>query len=465
MDYDKRHVKWYWLFLFLVYCGAVIYLLFAANPYLYSHHELRAAMNHSDSMELLTIPAESGQRQKLTDPTFFSRFNFSHSAVDPVGSPRNKNYTEFKKYPVQLNEENFTVEKIAQDPSGFYLASTSPWIISVGLTGEVRWKFRMRDLGENQAAWAPLLDQETAYIFHPGGEVYGVNKETGTLVWTTRLDDEIISQPFMWKDELIIPVEREKGPIWLRLHRADGRVAPKKIKLDIASPFEVSLGPGGKSLLFTTDNKLYSVDPNTWEIVWSLSVTDPIKGPAVVAESQIFLATLGAKIVKVDGGKKAKVDWEVDLEKAPASPPSFLPVVNRLSVQLVGGTLVAIDVKLGKVLWSYNNENHNPLTDTWSVRLSAKHIEEFKMDWLHKGWTIWSACGSRKICIYTPNKGQLVERIVMSASPMTLPLPVEKTWISFGEIKPGQYEISHLLEQSEIKKILAESATETQKPQ
>lgn len=454
MDYDGRQIRWYWLLLFILYSGVVIYLLFMGNPYLYSHHELRAAMSRGEATNtLLTIPATPPAEMKVGSPTFFARFNFARNGVDPLGSPRNKNYEEYQQFPVKHDVEGFEVQNIAQDPTGFYLTGKSPWVISVGLDGELRWKFRAHDLKDDKAMSTVLLDESSAYIVHPQGELLGLSKTDGTIRWLTNLDKEVIAQPFLWKDQLIVPVKGTTTSEWMRVRRADGKNIDKPIKLDMKPGFLVSQGPGNKTLIVTAENKIMAIDTEDWKVDWSQTLTDPIKGPAVMVENQIFVATLGSKLIKLDANKKGKVDWEVDLEKPPASAPTYIPIANRLSIQLANGEIAAVDVKLGKLLWSYNTLNKSPLVDTWSVRLSAKHIEEYKMDWLHKGWTVWSACSNKHFCIFTPNKGQLVQSIALTGNPLTLPLNNDRAWIFFGQKKPGEYVISHLLEGSEIKKL------------
>lgn len=463
MDYDGRKIRWYWLLLFVLYSGAVIYLLFMGNPYLYSHHELRAAMSRGEATDtLLTIPAKPPSAEKVGSPTFFQRFNFNRNGIDPLGSPRSKNYEEFHVYPVKHGLENFEIETIAQDGSGFYLTGKSPWVVSIGLDGELRWKFRTRESKdkdkEKEKPLPPvLLDEHSAYVIQPNGELLALSKNDGSIKWLTNLDKEIIAQPFLWKEFIIVPVKGTTASEWMLVSRGDGRLNDKTGKIDIKPGFLVSQGPGNKSLIVTVDNKVIAVDTDEWKIEWTQTLTDPIKGPAAVVDHQIFVATLGSKLIRIDASKKGKVDWEVDLEKAPAGAPSFIPIANRLSIQLTNGEVVAVDAKLGKLLWTYNSLNKSPLTDTWSVRLSAKHIEEYKMDWLHKGWTVWSACSNKHFCIYTPNKGQLVQSVQLSGAPLTLPLQNDRAWIFFGQKKEGEYVISHLLEAAEIKKLKAEA--------
>lgn len=458
MDYDRRQVKWYWIVLFVLYSGGVLFLLFENNPYLYSHNELRAAMSRGDTLDFFTLPAKSAGTENVGPATYFSRFDAGHTGIDPLGSPRSKNYEEYSQFPVNFGEEGFTPEAVAQDSSGLYISGKSPWIFSVGLDGEVRWRFKTRDLKDDKSGPFVFLDEKSVYVVHPQGEILSLDKTNGHVRWLTHLERDVVADPFIHRSLIIVPVKGTKAAEWVPIKRADGKAVKKGVPVEIKPDFKVSETAGGKTLIVVSDNKVFAVDPEDFSIEWTQTLTDPVVGTATVFENQIYVSTLGSKIVKIDIAKKGKVEWDLELEKAPLTPPTYMPVVHRLSVALDDGQLVMVDAKLGKQLWNYNTLNKSPLADSWAVRISAKHIEEYKMDWLHKGWTVWSSCSTRHFCIFTPNKGQLIQSIALSAQPVVLPLQMEKSWIFFGKNKDGKYILSHMLELAEIKKLKAEAA-------
>lgn len=452
MEYESRKVKWYWLVLFIAYSGAAAYVLFQGNPYLYSHIELRSALMEGAEAQLQTIPSEPSAPSKTGAATFFSRYSFERTAVDPISATRSKNYVEYQTHKVETGLENWTPEHIAYDSTGFYITGKSPWAIAVSLEdGKARWKYKFaRPVGE-KGLYAPLLDDANVYLVHPTGEVAALDKITGEIRWLLPVNFEVVAQPFLWQSQLVMPVKAEKGLQLLIIQRAKGQREEVLPRLEIKPGFSLSRVSSLNKLVATVDNKVHMIDPSNWTVEWSQTLTEPILGPATVVDSSLFVATLGGKIIRLDASKKGKLDWEVDLEQPSASPPAFLPITNRLSFLDSEGALVVIDAKTGKGLWRYNIENKSELKETWSARLKGNHIEEFKMDWLHKGWTIWSPCGERRFCVFTPNKGQMIERIQLSGEPLTLPLALERRWIFFAKAKSGQFLISHVLEEGEIK--------------
>lgn len=451
MEYESRQVKWYFLLLFTLFCGGVVYLLFSGNPYLYSHLELRSALMVGDSTSRHTVPYKPAPPVKLGQPTWYARYGLQRTANDPFGAPRSRAYEEFEHHAVDLS---FEVGNVTGDDSGFYVSGKSPLVAAVGLDGKVRWQYRFLELGADRAIGPILLDEGSAYVFHPAGRIIALDKTSGTLRWVMDLRQELVAQPFLWQKNIYVPVKGATSGIQLvTLHRADGQAEATNVKLDIKPGFTLAFSPALEAFVATADNKVIAIDPAEWEILWSQTLTDPVKGPAVINDHAIYVSTLGAKIVKLDSSKKGKIEWEADLEKPAASPPAYLPIMQKLSFLDTAGHLNAVDAKAGKVLWRTPTENRNPLVETWSARLKGNNIEEFKMDWLHKGWTIWGPCADRRVCIYTPGKGQLIERIALSGSPMGLPLALEKRLAFFTQVKPGKYSVSLALEESEVKKL------------
>ena len=456
MEYESRKIKWYYLLLFVLFCAGVVYLLFSGNPYLYSHLELRSALVAGEVKYRRTIPSKPDAPAKLGPPSAWARYNLQRTAVDPVSAPRSRSYVEFEKHAVELGE-GFDVQHVNGDQSGFVVTGKSPRAAAVDLDGRVRWTYAFSEAVGDRGLWPAQIDEQSVYLIHPTGEVVCLDKVTGALRWLLPLHQEVAAAPFLWGKELMVPIKGPSGVQMTAIARGDGRVEGPPVKLDAKPGFTVSESVSLTALILTIDNKVSAVDPETWKTLWSQTLTEPTRGPAVVVDNQIFVATMGGKIVRLDGAKRGKIDWEVELEKPAVSAPSYLPVMHRLAFLDTAGQLTAIDAKLGKVLWRTPVENRNVLNETWSARLKGQNIEEFKMDWLHKGWTIWTPCRDRGFCVYTPNKGQLIERIALTGVPLALPIALDKRWAFFTQVKPGRFNVSKILEESEVKKLHAQS--------
>lgn len=456
MEYESRKVKWYWMLLFILFCGGVIYLLFSANPYLYSHIELRSALSLGDTTTLQTIPIKPATIGNSGAATFWPRYNEERTAMDPIGSPRSRAYVEVGHFAINETLDPNVTKNITGDSSGFFLSGKTPWVVCVDLEdGHIRWKYRFLDLPPEQSVAPVILDEASAFLAHPKGRLVSLDKKTGQLHWALDLNRDLAAPPFIWQANVAVPVKGDDGIDLIFVRRADGQINPKSSHLDAKPDFSVSFDSSlERGVILTFNNKVIAVDPaEDWEVLWSQTLTDPAKGAAVAIENQIFVATLGAKIVKLDGSKKGKQEWEADLVKPAAGPPTYLPIMHKLAVMDTAGALSIIDAKSGKVFWQNPTENRNPLTDTWSARLKGQNIQEFKMDWLHRGWTIWSPCSDRQFCIYTPGKGQLIQRVPVTGSLLALPVALSHGWVFLTQNKPGHYVVSRFLEESEAKKL------------
>jgi outer membrane protein assembly factor BamB len=456
MDYESRKIKWYWFFLFTLYCGGVVYLLFQNNPLLYSRQELRASLDVGETVRKQTIPLHP-DAVKASAPTWESRYNLQRSAVDPGTGPRSKNYEEFEHNTVDLSDTGLEAPQVSEDQSGIYLSGKTPWVVALGVDGKVRWKFKFRNVPKNGSILPVLLDENSAYLVHPDGEVVCLNKTTGELRWLLNTKEEVVAAPLLWKKSLLLPANSINGGVQLVfIDSTSGKLEEETQHLDLKPGFQLSEAPELKAFIAVIDNKVIAIDQEEWQTQWSLTVSDPVKGAAVVVGTQIYVATLAARVVKIDGAHKGKLEWEADIVKPPASPPSYLPIVGRLAILDTSGQLSQIDAKSGKVYWRIPTENRNPLQETWSARLKGAHIEEFKMDWLQKGWTTWSPCYDNSFCIYTPKSG-LITRVHLSGRPMALPLPYDRRWVFVSQTKPGHYVISQVVEAQEIKRLKAEN--------
>ncbi len=119
MDYESRRVKWYWLFLFIAWSVGACYVLFAGNPYLYSQQDLRSALMAYSDTQLETIPsAPKAGSVAPGSPTFFERYNFARTGVDPVAEAHSKGFEEFERHEIKTGVEGFKPRHFASDATG-----------------------------------------------------------------------------------------------------------------------------------------------------------------------------------------------------------------------------------------------------------------------------------------------------------------------------------------------------------
>jgi len=234
MDYESRKVKWYWFLLFTLYCGVVVYLLFQNNPFLYARQELRASLDVGETARRQTVPLHP-EATKSSAATFLRRYNFQRSAVDPIGGPRSKNYQEYEHAAVDLGDIDLENAHISQDSSGFFLSGKSPWVVAINIDGKVRWKYRFKGLAPTLSVMPVLLDETSAYIVHPLGEVVCLDKMTGEIRWILSTKEELAAAPLIWKKDLILPAKSPTGSgvQMIAIERTTGKLEDEAAHIEI----------------------------------------------------------------------------------------------------------------------------------------------------------------------------------------------------------------------------------------
>lgn len=468
MEFERRSLKWYWVFLFMVYCGAVVYGLLSQNPYLYSHLRLRSELQKEPVSTVAPVPSEDAQPElpaKLTEQTFERRMNRERNGVGPIDRTFNEDFVEYEVHPLETQNLDLDLNKTkwALDSSGVYLTGTKSNAIAFALDGHRKWDFHFYDKDESPLQKI-VIDNELAYLIHPDGKVAAVFKDSGQLKWTVNLDQPLGQTAWVTGHFLYVTVSTdpdEDGSAkastqWALINRSNGTVKKYSAPIDAPSDFELSFAPDLKALILTFNNKVMAVAEDTLAPLWTQTLSDAVRGPVSVRGTDLYVSTAGAKIVRLDGSKKGKIAWEVTLERPAADAPTILPIMKKLSVMDDAGQLRVIDTKAGKSLWRYNVENQNILKSTWSNRLRGQLIPQNGMPWIHRGWTIWSPCAAKRFCIYNPAKGQLIARASLSGNLISLPFEQDKRLIfliDMGKKGTPKWAVSQVLESSAARRL------------
>lgn len=439
MDYERNRVRWYWVTLFVIYSMAMIYVVLTGNPYLYTHLEFKHELQSAPEQNPEPVPSIHSQLPlpaSLGDQTYHSRLNAERNGDARPDITFSKNFVEKQVYPILADDKSGQKFKPALwsiDNDGFFLANSDA-VLGYNLNGQKMWEFRFDDQGKPLSD--VVTDEGLAYLIQSNGSIVALNKSNGQLQWSNKLSEEVIGPSFVAKGRLYIPLKSR--PLETKVPRPMFRFAVMKRETgeltQFSKPiegkprFQISMAPELGSWILSYDNKIVAVDPDKLEVQWTQTLTDPILGPVSVVGKTLFVSTMAGKVIKLDGAKKARQEWEVELPRPPVSSPTFLPIMTKLSVLDDQGQLQLIDAKAGKLLWRFNIENKNGLKETWSARLKGSVIQETGMDWLHRGWSIWSPCAKNRFCVYNPAKGQLISRTSLSGSVISFPMEKDKVF-------------------------------------
>jgi len=440
MDYERQRIRWYWITLFVIYSMVMIYAVLTGNPYLYTHQEFKHELQSAPEQNPEPVPSIASQLPlppNLGEQTYRSRLNAERNANAPAETTYSKNFVEKQVFPILADEkdggEKFKPTLWSIDRDGFFLANTGA-AVGYNLNGDKIWEFRFAD--QSKPLSDVVTDQGLVYLIQSSGEIVALNKSTGQLQWSNKLNEEVIGPSFISKGRLFIPLKSRPTETKIPrpmfrfavMKRETGELSMFSKPIEGKPHFQISMAPELESWILAFDNKIVAVDPDKLEVVWTQTLTDPILGPVSVVGKSLFVSTMAGKVIKLDGAKKARQEWEVELARPPVSSPTYLPIMTKLSVLDDQGQLQLIDAKAGKALWRFNIENKNSLKETWSARMKGSIIQETGMDWIHRGWSIWAPCAKNRFCIYNPSKGQLISRVSLSGSVVSFPMEKDKVF-------------------------------------
>jgi hypothetical protein len=458
MDYQQRGVRWYWIALYLIFSMGSVYGVLTGNPFLYSRQEFKKELLAEPDQQLLPVPSPTSQAplpMELGEQSSFDRMNSQRNGMAASDLTFAKSFTEKDVFPLNFDPKAIKPGSWAMDEDGAFIGGVST-AIGFNLSGIKLWEFRfpkhlkepIRDI---------LLDKALAYVVHQGGEIVALNKKTGALQWNLKLHEELVGPSMISQGQLLVPVKARSPeskiprPMfrWAVIKRATGEFLHFSKPIEAKPDFHFTFATEPQLILLTSNNRLVAVDPEKLEVVWTQTLTDPVQGPVIVVGDTIFASTLAGKILKLEASKKGRIEWEVDLERPPLSPPSYLPIMTRLSVIDDQGNLRLIDAKLGKPLWTFALENKSFMKQTWSARMKGSVIQEASMEWSHRGWAIWAPCSKNRFCIYNPAKGQLVARVPLAGSLVSFPIEKDKS-LYFLVDQGSKWAISHLEQEKHI---------------
>jgi outer membrane protein assembly factor BamB len=492
MDYDRRRTRWPVVFFYLVYVCVVVYLLFTNNHYLYSHKELRVALAGQQLESVTPVPrragagtpgGDGGAGESLGPATYWNQGTPERTSHDATGTTRDKDYVaEWTKVIVEAGGAG-EVRSWAADESGVYVTGSGPWAFAFNPEGDVKWKFRFIPQEPERGLLDPVTDGKAVYLSRPRGQLAALDKADGRLRWKLALAEEILTAPVIMGNELwliVKPLETERRRLedaaaaaaperkdsrkpppnlpqhrFARVNRATGELIGYSDAFATKDPTFVSWAKDENFLVFTADNKMTIMGSDDGKVVNAQTLPDSIKGPAVIAEGKIFLALTSGKVQAWELSKKGKFEWEIDLSATPASAPTYIPAYQRLAVLTSDGHFHIIDIKKPEHLWRFNLENHNPSQEIFAARLGGRHIENLQMKWEKKGWTAWAPCSDNRLCIYNPDKGQLISRVPSTGGVASGPLFVGKHFYLISHEKSGEnhkYRLIHYLDDDTFKK-------------
>ncbi|MCB0364515.1 MAG: PQQ-like beta-propeller repeat protein [Bdellovibrionaceae bacterium] len=425
MEPDKGRLSLLNKALSIVYIVICLFFVFKNNPYLYSTETLKSIFHKEKQDIQAPVPTPQKGLLQTSDlkATFMWRMNPSRSASHDPNETFNRKYEKLWARDLWVDGDPlFRHARWSFDDSGFFLVADQPVLVATDPSGNLKWKLQ---LDEKNALFSaqPAITKTRVYATTTNGRVFCLDKQSGHIYWTIRAASGTRGAPILIGDQLFFfAVEEEdlkKRTHLFSAHPETGEVTRvSKEDLGPINNLPPTVNETLNALYVASEaGNLFALNYESGKLLFKTSTSDKILSGVILAEKKAIFTTMDGKLVAVDA-KSGTMAWETDLESPSDSTPTFIPDYNLISVMTNNGYLQTVDINNGERKWKFLTHNGSPHHNTITLRLKGKWIEEHEMKWRYKGWVILAPCAEKRVCIYNPERGQIVGRIYLDG-PLT----------------------------------------------
>lgn len=236
----------------------------------------------------------------------------------------------------------------------------------------LRWKFQPSpDNASLIPGWNRELAEgdEVVCVTSPGGNLYGLDSQTGQQLWICQLGKEKrIFSPVIAEGAIYILSRQTGKPIADQyFHAIDVRSGQQKWQFSlpplssssafIESPFASYSPVVAQRVVYIggSDGNLYAIDVASGELIWSLSTTKnmPLTSPAI-DEEIICICSHDGYLYAVDLTTRQQ-RWKFEIG-ALSRLTLAIPAIanNRVYVVTTENLLHALNLQTGEPLWTFN---------------------------------------------------------------------------------------------------------------
>lgn len=208
--------------------------------------------------------------------------------------------------------------------------------------GPPAWTFASRTLIE----FPPAVDDGLVVVGVNSGRVYGLNADTGRIIWARRQKGAIASSPAIAGDTVYISSMDGALTAYTRAHGT-----PLWRFSTHGSPVESSpLVVDGRVYVGTWSGELYAVDGATGRELWSYRAPADIKGSAALAGNLVVVGDYAGNVHALDA-RTGAVRWTYRGGRRFYGGPAVSG--DTLVIGDVGGAVIALDARTGAERWRH----------------------------------------------------------------------------------------------------------------
>ena len=207
-------------------------------------------------------------------------------------------------------------------------------------------------LTNEASALAPSVDSERIYLPLAGGRVVCLDRETGSLRWSSDPGGIITSSIAVGENSVFIATQKladdgsEAGGSLRAVDKATGLTVWVK---DYARPFASPLQLAGSRIYAgSADGSFYALNSNNGDVTWKVETQDVIHGRALVTAGAIYFGGDDGGLRSVEPGE-GKVLWKFQTGGKVIGQPA----IDEHAVYFGAGDgyVYSVDIATGKLKW------------------------------------------------------------------------------------------------------------------
>lgn len=215
--------------------------------------------------------------------------------------------------------------------------------------GEELWRF---DRATGLYVEGGALGDDLFVIGNGDGNVYALDRESGSLQWTFETDHRVWATPLIVSDTVYV------GSMDRSLYALDLRTGEEKWAFEGEGAFGAQPAlSDGMLYIGAFNDALYAIDAETGEERWRFQGDDWFWGSPTVRDGAVYAADVKGRVYAFDAQSGDEL-WSQFLVTDQDQPvpvragPALNDDGNRLFVSAQSGTLYALDTADGFVEWS-----------------------------------------------------------------------------------------------------------------
>jgi len=198
----------------------------------------------------------------------------------------------------------------------------------------------------------PASDASRIYLPLTGGRIVCLDRETGSLLWSSEPGGMIVSSIAVGKNSIFLATRKvtddgtEEGGTLRALDKATGLTLWLK---DYTRPFTSPLALAGDRIYSgSADGSLYALDSNNGEVIWKVETQGVVEGRSLVTDNAIYFGSDDGALRAIDRTSGKQIWTHQASGKIVGQPAS-----DEHAVYFGGGDgyVYSVDIATGKLKW------------------------------------------------------------------------------------------------------------------